>query len=150
MRKFVSLVNLLPEFCAAIWAFSPKATWERWFKTASPYVSNPLGGAREAERFGWLEQQRNPPRRCATAVAARHPSREGIFRRPAIHVQNSGTNLAVFGPYPMHWIGTGGPVRLFHSNFHPSGKSQILPVSGEATRADHGDRALRFGHELPL
>ena len=37
-----------------------------------------------------------------------------------------------------------------NSNFHSSDKSQILPVSGEATRADHGDRALWFGHKLPL
>ena len=34
-------------------------------------------------------------------------------------------------------------------SIHPD-KSQILPVSGEATRADHGDRALWFGHKLPL
>ncbi len=28
----------------------------------------------------WVFMTENPPRRCATAVAARHPSREGISR----------------------------------------------------------------------
>jgi hypothetical protein len=35
---------------------------------------------------GWVSMIKTHP------GAARHPSREGIFKRPAIHVQNLGTN----------------------------------------------------------
>ena len=55
-----------------------------------PCVSNRLLGGAEAEGFGVGVEDEEPPRRSATAVAARHPSTEGISRRPAIHVQNSG------------------------------------------------------------
>ena len=36
----------------------------------------------------WVEQQRNPLRRSATAVASRHPSQGGDFRRGRIFAQS--------------------------------------------------------------
>jgi len=41
---------------------------------------SPLGRGKGRQALGWVvEQGTDPPRRNATAVAARHPSKEGIF-----------------------------------------------------------------------
>jgi hypothetical protein len=63
------------------------AVWELFWKS-------PSWEGRKLKVSGWVFMTKKPPRRCATAVAARHSSQEGIFRRPAIQVQNSGTILA--------------------------------------------------------
>jgi hypothetical protein len=83
--------NVEPEFCTPITPLSPKAAWDRWFKATGHACQIPCLEGRKPKASGWVFMTKDPPRRCATAVAARHPSREGIFRRPAIHVQNSGS-----------------------------------------------------------
>ena len=46
----------------------------------NPQVIPLPGGARAVRPRGRSRTGTNPPRRFATAVASRHPSKEGIFR----------------------------------------------------------------------
>jgi hypothetical protein len=75
---------LLPEFCTAIRAFSPKAAWEeRWFKTTGPCVSNPLPGGEEAEGFGVGVHDQEPTPALRDRCRCAPPLQGGIFSRPA-------------------------------------------------------------------
>jgi hypothetical protein len=76
----------LPEFCAPVRAFSPKAAWSAGSRLKTMRVKSPPGRGGSRRLRGGCSSPRTHP------GAARHPSREGIFRRPAIHVQNSGSN----------------------------------------------------------
>ena len=103
-------LGVLPEFCTLIRASSPKAPWERRFKILGNVHQIPSREGRKPKASGWVLMTKNPPRRCAP------PLQEGIFKRPAIHMQNSGTNLSpvpvvgpiqsssVLSPLPVAWI----------------------------------------------